>query len=105
MDLVERIYDSCRKGALSKDWGYRGNHSDRRFWVPASIAEGYERRRRREYVQYLTIARGSVGELRCRLRLASRLGYIDETSVKGLILDALEISRMLKGLSDSIEKR
>jgi four helix bundle protein len=31
--------------------------------VPANIAEGYERNRKKEYQQYLFIAKGSLGEI------------------------------------------
>ncbi len=44
--------------------------------IAANIAEGYERGSRKEYIQFLNIAKGSVGELRCLLTIASRLHYL-----------------------------
>lgn len=103
MDLVERVYESCKKGALSKDWGLRDQLQRAAVSVPANVAEGYERGGRREFAQFVVIAKGSIGELRCLLRLATRLGCIDDPTGERLVRDAMEISKMLKGLIDSLK--
>jgi four helix bundle protein len=48
----------------SKDWGFRDQTTRSALSVPSNIAEGYERNSRKEYVQFLRIAKGSCGELR-----------------------------------------
>ena len=103
MDLVVRTYQVCKNGPLSKDWGFRDQLQRAAISIPANIAEGYERGSRKEYIQFVMIAKGSVGELRCLLRLAFRLEYIDRISADRLIEDAMEISRMLKGLASSLK--
>jgi four helix bundle protein len=42
--------------------------------VPANIAEGYERNHRKEYVQFLFVSKGSLGEVETHLLLAKDLG-------------------------------
>jgi four helix bundle protein len=46
--------------------------------IPANIAEGYERNHRKEYLQFLFIAKGSLGEVETYLMLAQDLGYLSE---------------------------
>ena len=70
--------------------------------IAANIAEGYERGSRKEYIQFLNIAKGSVGELRCLVTIASRLHFAEEAILKSLSDDSEEISRMLKGLINSL---
>ena len=65
MDLVVKIYEICRAGELSKDWGLKDQLQRAAVSIPANIAEGFERGSRKEYHQYITIAKGSAGELRC----------------------------------------
>jgi four helix bundle protein len=70
--------------------------------VAANISEGYERNHRKEYVQFLYIAKGSLGELETYLCLAKDLGYIaDEhySSVETLRIDTV---KLLTGLIKSL---
>jgi four helix bundle protein len=64
----------------SKDWSLRDQLQRAAVSVPASIAEGYERGSRKEYVHFLAIAKGSIGELRCLLHVSRRLRYFDESN-------------------------
>lgn len=63
----------------------------------ANIAEGFERRTNKELQQFLYIAKGSAGELRSHLYIASDIGYIDTEITKNLINSAKKISKSLSG--------
>src|SRR5262245_4663415 len=102
MALTAEVYRLCGQGALSKDWGMRDQMRRAAVSIAANIAEGYERGSRKEYLQFLNIAKGSVGELRCLVTIASRLHYANESVVQSLTNDSEEISRMLKGLINSL---
>ncbi|MDP2726984.1 MAG: four helix bundle protein [Dehalococcoidia bacterium] len=70
--------------------------------IPANIAEGYNRQHRKEYVQFLSVARGSLAELETYLLLARDLGYLGEDRfgpLDGLRKDA---GRILSGLIRSL---
>ena len=104
MALIAQVYRLCQQGALPKDWGMRDQMQRAAVSIAANIAEGYERGSRKEYIQFLNIAKGSVGELRCLLTIASRLHYAEEAILKSLSDDSEEISRMLKGLINSLRR-
>ena len=73
--------------------------------IPANIAEGRERRYSKEFIQYLSIAYGSLAELETHIQIAERLTYIDMNQLKKLLDKTAEIGRMLNGLRKSLEKR
>ncbi len=66
--------------------------------IPSNIAEGYGRNSRKDYKQFLAIARGSTLEVQPQLLIALELGYID--SAKHVELEDLsnEVSKMLYSL-------
>jgi four helix bundle protein len=79
----------------SKDWGFRDQTTRSALSVPSNIAEGYERNSRKEYVQFLRIAKGSCGELRAQLYIGREAGLLDNSLASTLIEESGEISRML----------
>jgi four helix bundle protein len=105
MDLVESIYRECRNGPLANDWGLRDQLQRTAVSIPANIAEGYERGfHKKEYFRFLTIAKGSAGELRCLIQVGQRVQHMDKNKSQELTEQATEISRMLKGLMASLKK-
>ncbi len=57
---------------------------------------------KKEYKQFLYIARGSLGETKYHLILAKDLGYLDEKQYKELGSLAADIGKLLNGLIKSI---
>ncbi len=71
--------------------------------VPANIAEGYNRQHRKEYVQFLSVANGSLAELETYLLLAQDLGYLRPEAF-GILSDLqAEVARLLHGLLRSLK--
>ncbi len=66
--------------------------------VPANIAEGNARGTRKEYAQFVSIARGSLAETETFLLLALRLGYVTEDSTAPVLALATEVGKMLNTL-------
>ncbi len=70
--------------------------------VPANIAEGYERNHRKEYLQFLFVAKGSMGELDTLLLLARDLGYLSADDFRHVDSKRNETMKILQGLIKSL---
>jgi len=70
----------------------------------SNIAEGFERGTRKEFVQFLSIAKGSNGEVRSQLYVALDQEYIDQKVFDGLRESALALSRRLAKFIDYLER-
>ena len=73
--------------------------------IPANIAEGKGRNSRKEYVQFLYIARGSLEETKYHLILSRDLGYLSSEGFDALLEGYNEVGRMLNGLINSLKER
>lgn len=86
-------------------WGLGRQTKEAAASVPANIAEGYGRGSRKEYVQFLHIAHGSLCELESHLLLARSLSLAPAATIDGLVESADEVARMLKGLIASLRDK
>ena len=98
MDLVVEIY--CLTKQLPKEELYGIISQMRRaaISIPSNIAEGYSRNSRKEYVQFIYIARGSKSELETQLKICERLGYLSNEQIKDAQNIIKEISKMFNVL-------
>jgi four helix bundle protein len=70
--------------------------------ISANIAEGSEQQYKKEFVQFLSIARGSLAEVETYLILAKDLGYLNEREFSELEEQRKEVGRLLRGLYRSL---
>jgi four helix bundle protein len=70
--------------------------------IEANIAEGCGRRTDAELHRFLQISMGSLSELKCELRIAKDLGYIQAAQFEMLTKACSEVGRMLNGLSSKL---
>ena len=97
-ELVKAIYAISNEGSFSRDFGLRDQIRRAAVSIMSNIAEGFERDGDREFLQFVSIAKGSTGEVRAHLYVALDAGYIDQETFARLFDMATQISRMLAGL-------
>lgn len=66
--------------------------------VPSNIAEGFERKGNREFIQFLFISAGSLGELQTQLILCNRIGLLNQERLQKLEDKSEIIKKMIYGM-------
>jgi four helix bundle protein len=92
----------CRAVSSCKDWGFKDQIMRSSVSVPSNIAEGAERNGKKEFAQFLGIAKGSLGELRTQIMIGQELNYFDVSISDTWIAESRELSKMLHGLIRSL---
>jgi four helix bundle protein len=103
-DLTRAIYQVTQQGAFAKDLGLARQIQRAAISTMSNIAEGFERRGRREFHQFLSTAKGSCGEVRSQLYVAFDIGYLVQDDFQRLLAQAEEVGRVVGGLRASVEK-
>ena len=93
--LVKAIYDLTASQLISKDFVYRDQLRRSSASVMDNIAEGFERDSRLEFINFLSIAKGSCGEVVSQIIRGSDLEYI-------ALEDASKLKQEYKNLSGKI---
>ncbi len=94
--LTNRVYSLTNTGGFAKDFGLRDQIRRACVSIMSNIAEGYERGSGdKEFARFLSIAKGSAGEVRAQLYVALDVGYVSQAEFEELTQLAMEISRLL----------
>ena len=101
--LTNKIYEITRDNVFSKDYGLRDQIRRASVSIMSNIAEGYERGGNQELIQFLSIAKGSCGEVRCQLYIAGDQNYIDQNEFKPLIEQCKRISIMINNFMEHLK--
>jgi four helix bundle protein len=102
MDLVEEVYRIAGRFPSQEKYGLTGQLQRAAVSIPANIAEGYARMHRKEYLQHLSIARGSLAEVETHLAIAVRLGFASKDDVIGTWNRAQDVGKLLTRLIQSL---
>ena len=99
IDLTTLIYALSADFPKSEIYGLSSQMRRAAVSIASNIAEGSARGTKKDFKQFVMIARGSTCELQTQLLIAGRLGFASEQTVEELIGKANEIASMLSGLS------
>ena len=102
IDFVANIYEITKN--LPREETYSLTDQIRRaaISIPSNIAEGQQRQSTRDFLKFLSISKGSLGEVKTQLIICRRLGYLNEKQTEPLLIECDVIGRMLNGLQKSI---
>ena len=96
--LAKATYKITATGEFARDFGLRDQLRRAAISVVSNIAEGFERGGDKEFLQFLSLAKGSCGEVRAQLYVALDQAYINDAQFQELSEKAVEVSRLIAGL-------
>lgn len=105
MDLVTWVYQETAGFPKEETYGLMNQIRRAVVSVPSNIAEGQGRKTTKEFLHYLSIARGSLLEVQTQLEIARRLNYLLEEPTKRLDQQLGIVVRLLNGLMRALEKK
>lgn len=100
IDLTELIYLLTADFPKAEMYGLTAQMRRAAISISSNIAEGSARNTKKDFKQFIAIARGSTCELLTQLVIASRLALGSKSKIEEAEILANEVSRMLSGLHD-----
>ena len=103
--LVKKIYKLTLLFLTEEKFGLISQMRRAAVSIPSNIAEGQARHRTGEFIQFISIAEGSLAELDTQLTISIELDYCREAELKEVFQLATEIRKMLNALRLSLQAR
>lgn len=103
MDLVREIYLITEMFPKDEVYGLSSQMQRAAVAIPSNIAEGYLRRHKREYVQFLSIALGSAAELETQILICKSLNKFNKIDFSRESL-LTEVMKMLYVMIEKVRK-
>jgi four helix bundle protein len=104
-ELARLTYSLTKQPAFTKDFGLKDQIQRAAVSVMANIAEGFDRRTKKEFTNFLSIALSSATEVKSHLYVALDQGYITKADFDAAYERCTQASRLIFGfmkyLSDS----
>ena len=97
-ELVKAIYEMTKRGEFSRDFGLRDQIRRASVSVMSNIAEGFERGGSTKFIHFLSMAKGSAGEVESQRYVALDAGYIDNGRFDSVRAIAGSTKRLIAGL-------
>ncbi len=104
MDITVDCYKATENFPKEEKYGLTSQLRRSAVSVPSNISEGAGRNTNGEFKQFLGIANGSSFELLTQLYLSKRLNLITEESVRPIINEVLQVTKMSYSLQKSLAK-
>jgi four helix bundle protein len=92
-EICKDVHALCSKGSFAKDFELVRQISRSSGSCMDNIAEGFERDGNKEFCQFLSISKGSIGETRSQLFRALDRGHISQTEFDVLVPKCLKASK------------
>lgn len=105
MALAVKCYEVTRGFLRAEIFGLTSQIRRAATSIPSNIAEGHSRTHTKEFLNHLSIAKGSLAELETLLTLSHQVGFLTEATLQEVLPWCAEISRMIAALRKSLEQR
>jgi four helix bundle protein len=100
--FADKIYKITKNFPSNENYGLISQIRRASISISCNIAEGSGRHYKKDFAQFLRIARSSVYECVPLLEIALKEKYIKKSAFGELIIDCNELAKMLNGLIRSL---
>jgi len=104
LKITKEIYDITSKKEFSKDFSLRDQIRRAIISVSSNIVEGFKKNNNNEFIRFLKIAKGSIGEVRNQLYIALAVKYIEQDEFDKLNNELIELANQVGKLISYLEK-
>ena len=105
MGLAEALYQLTLKFPAEERYGLASQLKRAAVSVPSCIAEGNARESTRDYLRFLSIAKGSLAEIQTQVELAARLGLMEPGAADSVLARAASVSLLLQALRKALRTK
>ncbi len=102
IELAQLVYELTRKLPAEEQFGLKSQMQRAAVSISSNIAEGHGRNSRKEFVQFLAIARGSATELESQLIITGNIYKVDTNRLAAVLG---EVQKMLGAMSRTLANR
>jgi four helix bundle protein len=99
IELLKEVYRFTEVFPKEEWYGLRAHTRKSAISVPSNIAEGFQRKSKKEHLRFLNIALGSLAELETQMIIAGELKYKSTEEVERLYDRSDHLSRMINKAS------
>ena len=104
LEITKEVYDLTSRQAFKKDLGLVNQIRRAIVSVSSNIVEGFEKNNNNEFVRFLRIAKGSIGEARNQFYIALSVGYLDRVGFDTMNNKMEKLAGEIGGLMVYLEK-
>lgn len=98
LKITKEIYDITMKKDFRYDFGLKDQIRRAIVSVSSNIVEGFEKSNNNEFIRFLKIAKGSVGEVRNQLYICLAIDYINKSEFNSLNIELENLAHQIGGL-------
>jgi four helix bundle protein len=103
-ELIKEIYARAKDGPFARDFGLKDQIQRASVSIMGNVAEGFDRGGDKEFIQFLSISKGSCGEVKSHLYVALDQQYVNPTQFNQLYNSADEVGRLLAGFMSYLKQ-
>jgi len=103
IELSLLIYQISKSFPAEEKFGLTSQMRRSCISIASNIAEGAARHTKKEFIQFLYVAKGSLSELDAQCEIAQKLEFFKGISVENLAKLMIDVDKMISGLIKALK--